>query len=187
MNREQIIELLKESGVIMEGHFLLTSGRHSGLFLQFSRLFQYPESTSAICTLMADPYRDEGVETVIGPAMGGIIPAYESARQLQARALFAEPSGDRMILRRGFSIQPGERVLVVEDAVTTGGSVQKVLDLLQALKADVAGVSVLADRSGGRVDFGMPFKALLTMEVESYPVDNCPLCVEGITLQKPKG
>ncbi len=187
MNEGNIFKLLKKSGAIMEGHFLLTSGRHSGRFLQCSQLLQYPDHAALICGRMAEPFQNKGVEIVIGPAMGGVILAYETARLLGARALFAERSGGEMILRRGFSIKPGEKVLVVEDAVTTGGSVQKVLDLLQLLRAEVIGVSILVDRTAGSLDFGLPSKSLLTMEIESYEADNCPLCLEGIPLQRPKG
>ncbi|MGM0688028.1 MAG: orotate phosphoribosyltransferase [Bacillota bacterium] len=184
---EDIIKLLKKSGAIMEGHFLLTSGRHSSLFLQCSQLMQYPEYAELICSRMAEPFKNERIEAVIGPAMGGIIMAYETARSLGARALFAERSDSGMILRRGFSIKPGEKVLVVEDAVTTGGSVQKVLDMLHLLKAEVIAVSILVDRTAGRLDFGLPLKSLLSMEIESYEADNCPLCLKGIPIQRPKG
>jgi len=187
MNEDIIYKLLKKSGAIMEGHFLLTSGRHSSRFLQCSQLMQYPEHAELICRRMAEPFQNERIETVIGPAMGGIIMAYETARSLGARALFAERSDDGMILRRGFSIKPGEKVLVVEDAVTTGGSVQKVLDLLHHLKAEVIAVSILVDRTAGCLDFGLPLKSLLSMEIESYEADKCPLCLKGIPIQRPKG
>ncbi len=186
MNRSKISDLLKKTGVIMEGHFLLTSGRHSDLFLQCSQLLQYPELTAKVCRMMAEPFKNEKIETVIGPAMGGVILSYEVARSLGARALFAEPSGGEMILRRGFRVDAGEKVLVVEDAVTTGGSVQKVLDLLDNLGVELAGVSVMIDRTAGKLNFGVTTRALLTMDVFSYSPENCPLCRKGIPLQKPK-
>jgi len=189
LSREQTAEittLMKETGVIMEGHFLLTSGRHSDTFLQCSQILQYPGPTSEICRLVAEPFSNQEIATVIGPAMGGVILSYETARWLDARTIYAEPSEGKMILRRGFSIKPGERVLVVEDAVSTGGSVQKVIDLLHRLEAEVVGVSVLIDRSDGRVDFGVPSSAILTMNIESFEPQNCPLCQKGIPLVKPK-
>jgi orotate phosphoribosyltransferase len=186
-NKDKIIKLLKDTGVILEGHFLLTSGRHSNLFLQCSQLLQYPKETEAICSMMAEPYKRMKIDTVIGPAMGGVILAYESARQLDARAVYAEPSGDKMILRRGFQIGNGEKVLVVEDAVTTGGSVKKVLTLLESVGARVVGIAVMVDRTAGKLNFGLPYQALIEMEVESYQPEECPLCQKGILLEEPKG
>ncbi|MDW7739833.1 MAG: orotate phosphoribosyltransferase [Bacillota bacterium] len=186
-NKDKIIKLLKDTGVILEGHFLLTSGRHSNLFLQCSQLLQYPKETEAICSMMAEPYKRMKIDTVIGPAMGGVILAYESARQLDARAVYAEPSGDKMILRRGFQIGKGEKVLVVEDAVTTGGSVKKVLTLLESVGARVVGIAVMVDRTAGKLNFGLPYQALIEMEVESYQPEECPLCQKGILLEEPKG
>lgn len=182
-----IIDLLKKTGVIMEGHFLLTSGRHSSMFLQCSQLLQHPEYAGSLCRLMAEQFRDKAVEVVIGPAMGGVILAYELARTLGAKALYAEPSEDKMILRRGFRIEAGEKVLVVEDAVTTGGSVQKVIDLLKSCEAEIIGVAVIVDRSAGNLNFGVPTKALLKMQIESFEPETCPLCQAGQPLQKPKG
>ena len=187
MKSKSVNELLEETGVIMKGHFLLTSGKHSGCFLQCSQLLQYPQYTAVIATQLAEPFRDLAVKSVIGPAMGGIILAYETARSLGARALFAEPSGEKMILRRGFNIEAGEKVLVVEDAVTTGGSVQKVINLLLDLQAEPVGVAAIIDRSAGKVHFGLPAHFLLSMAVASYDAVDCPLCHSGVALQKPKG
>jgi orotate phosphoribosyltransferase len=182
-----VTELLEETGVIMNGHFLLTSGKHSGCFLQCSQLLQHPQYTAVIASQMAEPFRDHAVKTVIGPAMGGVILAYETARVLGIRALYAEPSGGKMALRRGFKIEGGEKVLVVEDAVTTGGSVQKVIKLLLELQAEPVGVSAIIDRSAGKVDFGLPAHYLLSLEVASYDAGDCPLCRSRLTLQMPKG
>ena len=186
MKREAVAGLLEKTGVMMKGHFLLTSGRHSSCFLQCSQLLQYPQYTAEIATLMVEPFKTHAVKTVIGPAMGGVVLAYEAARILGARALFAEPFAGKMVLRRGFKINPGEKVLVVEDAVTTGGSVQKVIDLLLGLQAVPVGVSTIIDRTAGLVDFGLPTHALLSMVLPSYNSDDCPLCQTGVPLQKPK-
>lgn len=177
---------MKNTGVLMEGHFLLTSGRHSDRFLQCSQLLQYPVYTTEICKLIAKPFENSNITAVIGPAMGGVILAYEIARVLKARALYAEPVEEKMDLRRGFKLYKNDRVLVVEDAVTTGGSVQKVLDLLEKLNADVIGVSVFINRSGGKIDFGLPAHYLLSMNIDSFEPETCPLCKAGIPLQKPK-
>ncbi len=180
-------KVLKETGVVLDGHFLLTSGKHSNRFLQCSQLLQYPEYVETLGSKMAAPFREQDIKTVIGPAMGGVILSYEIARQLGARAIYAEPEGDFMVLRRGFKVDRGERILVVEDAVSTGGSVQKVIQLLRSLDAEPAGVSVIFDRSSGKVDFGMPTSSVFTMEIGSYDPGECPLCKEGIPLEKPKG
>lgn len=186
MNEKEIEQLLKDTGVIMNGHFLLTSGRHSNRFMQCSQLLQHPGQAEIICRQMAKPYQDQDIDVVIGPAMGGVILAYETARALGARSLYAEPAEGKMILRRGFKIKPDEKVLVVEDAVTTGGSVRKVLDLLESIGVTAVGVVVMVDRSAGRVDFGLPVHSLLQVEIQSFSPGECPLCLEGIPLQKPK-
>ena len=186
MKREAVAELLEKTGVMMKGHFLLTSGRHSSCFLQCSQLLQYPQHTAEIAALMAEPFKDRAVKSVIGPAMGGVVLAYEAARILGARALFAEPFEGKIILRRGFKINPGERVLVVEDAVTTGGSVQKVINLLLGLQAVPVGVSIIVDRSAGLIDFDRPAHALLSMDLPSYSPNDCPLCQKGVPLERPK-
>ncbi len=188
LNKDGLNKLLKETGVIMEGHFLLTSGRHSGRFLQCSQLLQFPHHAEKVCRLMAGPFKNMQIDTVIGPAMGGVILSYETARALGARSLFAERTeGGGMTLRRGFQIEAGEKVLVVEDAVTTGGSVRKVIDLMNRVGAIVTGVSIMIDRSSGKVDFGVPMSALLSIEIESFAPEECPLCREGVPLHKPKG
>lgn len=186
MKSEDLFALLEETGVIMEGHFLLTSGRHSNRFLQCSQILQYPGYAAALGSMLAEPFRSQGVTAVIGPAMGGVILAYETARVLGARALYAEAADEKMVLRRGFKLGQGEKVLVVEDAVSTGGSVQKVLDLIQTLEIKPVGVSVLIDRSGGKVDFGLKTSALLELEIESFDPESCPLCAAAIPLQRPK-
>ena len=170
----------------MDGHFLLTSGLHSSRFMQCSQLLQYPEQTEKTARMLAEPYQEQGVDVVIGPAMGGVILAYETARVLGARALYAEPAEGKMVLRRGFKIKTDEKVLVVEDAVTTGGSVRKVLELLESIGVTAAGVAVMVDRSAGRVDFGLPTHSLLQLEVQSFSPEDCPFCQEGIPLQQPK-
>ncbi len=187
LSRSEIIELLKSTGVYLEGHFLLTSGRHSPNFLLLSQVVQHPEATERLCRQLAREFAGIQVDTVAGPAMGGVILAYELARALGARAIFAEKDEGRMAFKRGFAVTPGEKVMVVEDAVTTGGSVQLVIDALKELGAEVAGVGTIVDRSGGKADFGVPFKAALTLDIPSYSPEECPLCREGVPVTKPKG
>lgn len=187
LSREGLIELLKSTGVYLDGHFLLTSGRHSPNFLLLSQLFQHPWATELLCRQLARELASLDIETVAGPAVGGVILSYELARALGTRAIFAEKENGRMAFKRGFAIAPGEKVLVVEDAVTTGGSVRLVVDALRELGADVVAVGAVVDRSGSRVNFGVPFKAVLTLDIPSYAPEECPLCREGVPVIKPKG
>ncbi|MGH2399624.1 MAG: orotate phosphoribosyltransferase [bacterium] len=197
MHADDVMEILEASGAVRRGHFRLTSGLHSDLFLLCAQVTQYPTHTTRLAEAMARPFADQGVEVVAGPAVGGIILAYEVARVLSARAIFAEKTGamtpgvekgslNVMTLRRGFSLQPGERVLVVEDALTTGGSIGNVIAALRARGARVIGASVLVDRSGGKTDLGIPLHALLRLEVRAWDRSECPLCRERVPLIEPK-
>ena len=181
MTKEQVLGILKEKEAVLEGHFLLTSGRHSDRYVQCAKLFRYPDTSELICRELAAYFKDAGVELVCGPAVGGIIIAYEMARQLGVPNIFAERENGNMTLRRGFTVEKGQRVLVCEDVVTTGGSVKEVIELLRGMGAEVVGVGSVADRSAGKVDFGVPFHAVLSMEVKSWEPDECPLCREGKT------
>lgn len=185
MQREEILDLFQKTGVLLEGHFRLTSGRHSGQYLQCAQVLQYPQYTDQLAEELAAAFTGQAIDTVIGPALGGIIIAYEVARKLGTRALFAERENGVMTLRRGFRISPGERVLVVEDVVTTGGSVNEVLEIVAAQQGQVVGVGALVDRSGGRLNFGVPLRALLELEIPSYSPAECPLCQAGLPLVKP--
>lgn len=183
MTREEILQIFRETGVMLEGHFLLTSGRHSDKYMQCARLFQYPDVAEKFAKELAGKF--SGVDLVAGPAIGGIILAYEVSRQMGVRNVFAERDNGIMTLRRGFEIPQGARVLVVEDVVTTGGSVREVMGLVRQLGGEIAGVGSIVDRSDGKVDFGVPFEAVLPMEVVSWEADKCPLCRERWPLVKP--
>jgi orotate phosphoribosyltransferase len=174
---------LRRTGAILEGHFRLTSGRHSGTYIEKFRIMEDPAATVALCGLIADHFRADGPSLVVGPAMGGVILAFETARQLGVRNIFAEkgPEG-RLVFDRGFEVRPAEGVLVVDDVLTTGGSVKQVLDLLRRLEAKVMGVGFLIDRTNGGVDFGVPYFACHAMEIESYDPSECPLCRQGLPL-----
>lgn len=179
LSREEILQIFEKTQVLKEGHFLLTSGRHSARYMQCAQLLQYPQEAEKICRDLAAPFQDQKIDVVVGPAMGGVIVAYETARQLQAKSIFTERENGKMTLRRGFTIEPGQRVLVVEDVVTTGGSVKEVIEVVEGTGATIVGVAVMVDRSNGKVDFGYPLHALLPIEIETYAVDECPLCKSG--------
>ncbi len=185
LNTEEVVSIFKKTGAMLTGHFKLTSGRHSDRYFQCAMVLQHPEHTGALCRELAARFAGEDVSAVIGPATGGIIVSYETARALGVRGIFTERENGLMSLRRGFSIEPGERVLVVEDVITTGGSVLEVIDVVRSLGGVVVGAGVLVDRSGGKVDLGVRKEALLVTEVISYDPDQCPLCRDGIPAVKP--
>lgn len=179
LSREEAIKIFTDSGALMEGHFLLTSGRHSNQYMQCAQVLQYPAATEKLAQDIAAKFAREGIELVIGPAMGGIIVSYEVARQLGVPSIFAERKDGQMEIRRGFTIKPGQKVLVVEDVVTTGGSVREVMDVVSQAGGTVAGVAVLVDRSNGQVDFGVKQEAVLSMDIQSWEPAHCPLCAQG--------
>ena len=179
MTKERALEILKEAGVLLEGHFLLTSGRHSGRYLQCARIFRNTRYSEELCAALAAHFKDDRVDIVIGPALGAVQMAYEVSRALGCANFFAEREDGSMTLRRGFAIEPGQRVLVVEDVVTTGGSVREVLEIVRQAGGEIVGVGSIVDRTGGRIDFGVPFHSVISMEVESYEPSECPLCKAG--------
>lgn len=180
ITRERIEQILKESGVLMEGHFLLTSGRHSNKYMQCARIFRHPKYSEELCTALAEQFSDEKIDVVIGPAMGAVQMAYEVSRAVGCENFFTERDEEgKMTLRRGFVITPGMRCLLVEDVVTTGGSVKEVQKLVEAAGGVVVGIGSLVDRSNGKVDFGVPFRSVYPVEVVSWDAAECPLCKEG--------
>lgn len=187
LTRTEIENILKEAGVLMEGHFLLTSGRHSNRYLQCAKIFRNTKYSEALCAVLAEQYKDDNVQLVIEAAMGAVQMAYEVSRSLKVENFFTErDENGKMVLRRGFAIEKGQRVLVVEDVVTTGGSVREVIDLVNQAGGVVAGVGSIVDRTGGKIDFGVPFRAAYSAPVESWEADECPLCKAGeIELYKP--
>ncbi len=185
MTREEKIKLLEDAHVLQTGHFRLTSGRHSDKYMQCARVFEDAKYSEPICKDIADAFRDEKIDLVVGPAIGGVIISYEVARQLGVRNIFAERENGAMTLRRGFAIEPGTRVLVVEDTITTGGSVKEVIALVREKGGVVIGVGSVVDRSNGAVDFGVPLHAAVSMVVASYEEADCPLCKQGLPITKP--
>ncbi|HOH28759.1 MAG TPA: orotate phosphoribosyltransferase [Candidatus Hydrogenedentes bacterium] len=175
MNADEVIQAFRDAGALLEGHFIYTSGRHGRHFLQAARVMQYPKYTEAFGRALAANFQDAKIDLVVGPATGGITLAYETARHLNCRAAYTEKDGESgMALKRGFALKPGERVLVVEDIITTGGSVAKSVAHLRERGADVAGISVLIDRSGGKVTFDCPYKPLAMLTLESWHEDALP-------------
>ncbi len=189
MNKEQVLSIFKQTGALLEGHFQLTSGLHSPQYFQCAKVLQYPTHTELLCGEIASLFKQRKVDVVIAPALGGIVVGQEVGRQLCARTMFAERKDGVMQLRRGFKINKGERVLVCEDVVTTGGSVFEVINIVKEQGGRVAGVGSIVDRSGGKVKFdvedgGSQF-ATLSMDVVTYKSEECPLCKKGVPVVKP--
>lgn len=185
MTGEDVLGLFQKTGALLEGHFVYASGRHGRQFLQAARVAQYPEFTERLCRAMAEPFADQGVQVVCGPATGGIVLAYETARHLDARAVFTEKEPDgSMALKRGFRTEDGMRVLVVEDVITTGGSVRKTIEHLRVRGAEVVGVAAFVDR-GGQAAFDCAYHPLANLQLESWPAESCPLCAQGIPVTEP--
>ncbi len=184
-SENEILNIFKETEALLEGHFLLTSGRHSNYYFQCAKVLQYPKHMENICSLIAEHFKSFDIDTVIAPAIGGIVVGQEVARQLGKRSIFAEREDKKLTLRRGFSLKPGEKVLVCEDVVTTGGSVFEVIDIVKASGAEVVGVGFIVDRSNGKVDFGFPQYSTVKMNVVSYQPEECEICKTDIPLVKP--
>ncbi len=184
---DEIIQIFKDAGAILEGHFLLTSGLHSPMYWEKFRVLQYPHHTEKLCRLIAEHFKKDKVQVVAGPTTGGIVLAFEVARQLGVKSIFAEKVGEGRSFRRGFTIDPGERVLIVDDILTTGGSVVEVIDAVKKLKGDIIGVGVLVDRSEQTKDFGVPLFSCLRSQTVTYRPGDCPLCTAGVPLVRPGG
>ncbi|MCH7773419.1 MAG: orotate phosphoribosyltransferase [Bacteroidetes bacterium] len=185
LSENEIMEIFEKTGALFNGHFLLTSGRHSDVYFQCAKVLQYPEYIEELCSIIADEYCDKEIDTVIAPAIGGLAVGQEVARQLNRGFIFAEREDKKLTLRRGFSINEGEKVLVCEDVVTTGGSVFEVMDIVKDNNAIVVGVGFIVDRSNGKVDFGSTQLSAVKLDVKSYLPEECPLCEQGIELIKP--
>jgi orotate phosphoribosyltransferase len=180
------LKVFKEKGAFLEGHFLLSSGLHSPNYLQCALILQYPDLAEKIAKEIVEKIsKDLKIDVVVGPALGGIIIAYELSRALKVRGIFAEREEGKMTLRRGFSIKPGEKVLICEDVVTTGGSALEVANLIKENGGEVVSFACIVDRSGGKNIFDKPFYSLIQLKLDTYKPEECPLCREGIPLVKP--
>lgn len=188
MNTEDVLDIFRDCGALLEGHFILSSGLRSPVFLQKAKVFQYPAQAEKLCRALADKLRAEGyanVSKIVSPAVGGIIPGYETARHLGVPALYTERVEGRFELRRGFELAKGEKVLVVEDIVTTGLSIRECIETLQRIGADVVAAACLIDRSGGEADIGVPLVSLAKYKVPAYPADALPPELAAIPAVKP--
>lgn len=187
LTSEDVLDIFRDAGALLEGHFILSSGRRSPVFLQKALVFSRPALSERLCRALAETVRARfgPVDVVVGPAVGGIIPGYETARHLGARAVFAERVDGVLTLRRGFAIAPGERVLIVEDIVTTGLSFRETVEALKAWPGEVAGGACIIDRSGGRADVGCELVSLARVDFPDYAPDALPPELQALPAVKP--
>lgn len=179
LTEKEVLVLLEETKAVLHGHFLLTSGLHSPVYVEKFNVLQHPVYTERLCREIARRFKQDNIELVVGPVTGGLLLSHEVGKALGTRAIFTERVDGKMTLKRGFEIPQGARVLVVEDVVTTGGSVQEVMQVVREHGGTVAGVGLLVDRSGGKADFGVRTEALVHLTVETYTAQDCPLCRAG--------
>lgn len=185
MTEKEVLSLFQKQGALLTGHFKLSSGLHSEKYLQCALVLQYPDIAQILSKELAKRFSKDKVDVVIGPALGGVTLAYEVARAIGVRGLFTERQDGKMVLRRGFLIKKSEKVLVVEDVVTTGGSTKEVIDVVKSLGADVVGVGSIIDRSSQKIDFGVPFQYLAKVSAETFEEKDCPLCKKKVPVTKP--
>jgi len=180
---ENINKILEKTGAVLKGHFLLSSGLHSDTYFQMALVFQYPEYGKVVCQQLAENFKREKINVVIGPAIGGIIISYQLAEILRTKSIFAERENGKMKLKRGFKIGKGEKVLVCEDVITTGGSVKEVIELVEKEGGEIVGIGCIVER--GTVELKYPLKTLIKVDVKNYHPFECPLCQKKIPLVKP--
>lgn len=174
MKQEEVLQVFRDTGALLEGHFILRSGLHSRQFFQCAQALQQMPIVEKFGAALADKVRSLGAVTVVSPAMGGLVIGQEVARQLGLRFIFVEKEEGKLVLRRGFKIAPGEKCLIVEDVVTKGGRVQETIDIVKANGGAVAGIAMLVDRSDGTLNLGAPTVSLIKLHVEAFPADNLP-------------
>lgn len=182
---EQIVKFYEQTGALQDGHFRLTSGLHSTRYLQAALLLQYPPIAQELGWQLAQMFTDQAINLVVAPAVGGILLGQEVARTLKCRANYVERERGVLRLRRGFKIEPEERVLVIEDVITTGGSVVEAIEVVKTLRGRIVGVGTLIDRSGGKAKIGHPYKALAKLDIPTYQPADCPLCQQGLPAVTP--
>ena len=185
MTRDELLDLFRRSGALLEGHFRLTSGLHSSGYLQCALVLQHPAHAEALGRAIADRTRSFRPTAVLSPALGGVVIGHEVGRALGVRALFAERQDGELTLRRGFVIAENDRVLVIEDVLTTGGSTRETMQVARASGGQVVGAASIVNRSGGRAEFDVPFASLLDVDLPTYEPDTCPLCAKGLPVVKP--
>ena len=185
MTRTDLLDLFRRSGALLDGHFRLTSGLHSPGYLQCALVLQHPQHAEMLGRALADRTRHLRPTVVLSPALGGVVIGQEVGRALGVRAIFAERQDGTLMLRRGFTIGESDRVLVVEDVLTTGGSTRETMEVAKAAGSQVVAAASIVNRSGGSVQFDVPFQALLEMALPTYEPDQCPLCAQGLPVVKP--
>lgn len=185
MTEEQILQHFRDTDALLEGHFELSSGLHSPKYLQCALALQFPADAARFARAIADRYVDERIETVASPAIGGLVIGYAVAAALNVRFIWTERQNQVMTLRRGFKVRPGERLLVIEDVMTTGGTTRECIECLARLGAEVVSAATIIDRSNGRADVGVPRSSLVTIDVPSFAPQYCPMCSAGQTVEKP--
>lgn len=185
MNAEQVIDQFRTTGALLEGHFQLSSGLHSTVYLQCALVLQFPEKAESFGRAIAEKYQGQGIQLVASPAIGGIVIGHEVARALRARFVWTEREAGEMTLRRGFTVAPGEKTLVVEDVITTGGSTRETIEALKRVGADVVGAASIIDRSAGGADVGVPLTSLASLKVLSVDASECDACKLGEPVVKP--
>lgn len=185
MTQDEVLDIYQKTGALLTGHFLLSSGLHSERYLQSALVLQQPDIATRLCAALAEHFKASRIEAVIAPALGGVFVSHETARALGVRALFAERVNGELTLRRGFTINPGERILVVEDVITTGKSTRETIAVVKKAGGVVVAAASLVDRSGGTAELGVPYHSLVTLDVPSFTAEECPLCKAGSTPIKP--
>jgi len=183
----EVMEIFKVTGTLKEGHFLLTSGLHSAIYWEKFRILQYPHYTEKLCRLIVQHFKEQKVELVAGPTTGGIILSFETAHQLEVRGIFAEKEEKIRLFRRDFNIASGERVLIVDDILTTGGSIRETMNAVEKLGGMVIGIGVLVNRSAEKMDFGVPLFSCIHSPTVVYTAEECPLCAAHVPLVRPGG
>ena len=181
----EVLAILEEATALCEGHFQLTSGLHSDKYIEKIKIIQNPQMVTRLCQMLVTRMADTEPDIVVGLAMGGIVLGYEVAKQMGKNFVFSQRKSDKMTVRSGFRVEPGMKAVIIEDIVTTGGSVQEVIELLRSLGVEIIAVGLLVDRSGGKVDFQVRTEALLKLDIKTYEPHNCPLCQEAIPLNIP--
>ena len=184
---DDVVDIFRTAGAIKEGHFLLASGLHSPVYWEKFRILQYPGLTEKLCHLIAQHFKGQQIDVVAGPTTGGIILAFETARQLGVRGIFAEKEGGTRVFRRDFGVVPGARILIVDDIMTEGGSVRETIDAVDRLGGTAVGIGVLVDRSERNLEFGLPLFSCLRAPTVVYSPQACPLCADHVPLVKPGG
>jgi len=185
IKENEIIEMFRKTGALFTGHFKLSSGLHSGQYLQCALVLQYPEYARRLGESIADKFKDKDITCIVGPALGGIIIAHEVARALKTRCIFGEREEGKMTLKRGFKLSPQDRVLIVEDVITTGKSIKELIEVIKESGATIVGIGAIVDRSSETIDFGCNAKPLIKLDIKTFTPDECPLCKRGTPVVKP--